>query len=190
LAPTQRANLVLSERRIERKRYDGAEERVRLARCEQFRFLFFRLRDGPNLCRRYCRAPPRLCPAGTAITPVRGSGIASRPKDSQIPPDLPPYYPNNLKPQTHLIIAEAVRKFPDQTHTLELCRYVISDLTPHFRTAVQGKTLRADLVFPNMGELLHYILVSNCHREDERPTARDWAKLKWLRIHRVNGGSA
>ena len=42
LAPVQRADLVLSERRIKRKGYDGAEQWVRLADGQQSRFLFFR----------------------------------------------------------------------------------------------------------------------------------------------------
>jgi hypothetical protein len=124
---------------------------------------------------------------------VGGLGIASyRPMATHIPPDLPPYYPNDLKPQTHLIIAEAVRKFPDQTHTLELCRYVISDLTPHFRAAVQGKTLRADLVFTNMGELLHYLLVSNCDNDDRRFRLEQEARKsdEWLKLSREVVGVA
>jgi hypothetical protein len=113
---------------------------------------------------------PAVTRALEPITALSGTGgrISSRPKPTQIPSDLPPYYPNDLKPQTHLIIAEAARKFPAQTHTLELCRYVISELIPHLRTAVRGKTLRADLVFPNVGELLHYLSVSNCENDDRR----------------------
>ena len=118
---------------------------------------------------------------------VRELGLSrAGPNSTQIPPDLPPYYPNDLKPQTHLIIAEAVRKFPDQTQTLELCRYIISDLTPHFRAAVLGKTLRADLVFPNMNELLHFSLVSNCENDDKRFRLKQEVRQsdEWLNLAR------
>jgi hypothetical protein len=109
--------------------------------------------------------PRLISKALPPITPVGGFAMASyHPKSAQIPLDLPPYYPNDLKPQTQLIIVEAVRKFPDQTRTLELCKYVISELTPLFRAAVQRGTLRADLALSEsggMGTLLHSVLVYN-----------------------------
>ena len=59
---------------------------------------------------------------------------------------------------------KGLRKFPDQTRTLELCKYVISELTPHFRAAVETETVRADLALSDsgMGGLLHSLLVHNC----------------------------
>ncbi|HEV2521803.1 MAG TPA: helix-turn-helix transcriptional regulator [Candidatus Acidoferrales bacterium] len=118
-------------------------------------------------------------------TVMRGAGLSvMSPKSTQIPSDLPPYYPNDLIPQTHLILAEAVRKFPNQTHTLELCKYVISKMTPYFREALQGETLRADLVFQNMDELLHYALVSNCDNGNQRFRLKQEARKsdEWLKL--------
>ena len=42
LPPAQRPNFILSERRVQRERYDGAEQRVGLARRQQSSFLLFR----------------------------------------------------------------------------------------------------------------------------------------------------
>jgi DNA-binding Xre family transcriptional regulator len=132
------------------------------------------------------------------ITPVRGTG-GSRPyspEPTQTPPYFPSYYPNDLKPQTHLIIAKAVRAFPDRTDTLELCRRVISGLTRHFRAAVQDKTLRADLVFPNIEQLIHYLLVVNCENDDKRFRLKQEVRKsdEWLKLTRevakAQGGSS
>jgi hypothetical protein len=93
-----------------------------------------------------------------------GLGLAPyRPKPTEVP-DLPLYYPNDLKLQTQLILVEAVRKFLDRARTGELCEYVISELTPHFRAAVLLGTLRADQALSEsggMGALLHSVLVYN-----------------------------
>jgi hypothetical protein len=126
-------------------------------------------------------------------TVVRGAGVSIvTPKPTQIPSDLPPYYPNDLIPQTHLILAEAIRRFPNQTHTLELCKYVISKMTPYFRGALQGKTLRADLVIENMEKLLHYVLVSNCDDENQRSRLKQEARKsdEWLKLVRETADEA
>lgn len=119
-------------------------------------------------------AKPRreVTKAPKPITQLSGTGGSTLPgpKLTQVPPDLPPYYPNDLKLQTHLIIAEAVREFPDQTHTPELCKCIITELTPHFRAAVQAGRMRADLALSDggMGSLLHSLLVYNCDNRNER----------------------
>jgi ribosome-binding protein aMBF1 (putative translation factor) len=135
----------------------------------------------------------RISQAPSPPTSVGGLGLSrTGPKSTQIPPDLPPHYPNDLKPQTHLIIAEAVKKFSDQTCALELCKCVISDLTPHLLAAVQDKTLRPDLVVTNMDELLHYLLVSNCDDENERFRLKQEARKsdEWLALVRVIADAA
>ena len=103
------------------------------------------------------------------MTSVRG-WPSSRPKPTQIPRDCPNYYPNDLIPQTQVIIAEAVRKFPEQMQTLELCKHVTSKMTPLFQGAVKAGTMRADAALSNsgMGGLLHSLLVYNCDNENER----------------------
>ena len=120
------------------------------------------------------------------IPPMRGGFRPARPKPAQIPLDLPPSYPNNLKPQTDVILGEAVRKFPLQTQTLQLCKFVISELTPHFCAAVQNKKMRADLVRSVLSELLHYVLVANCDDSSERFRLEQEAKKsdEWLKLAR------
>src|SRR5205814_343499 len=90
------------------------------------------------------------------------------PKPTQPLLNFPPYYPNALKPQTEVIILEAVKKFPVQKQALELCRFVISELQPHLCAAVQNKTQRADLALSEMGDLVQSLLVYNCDNSSER----------------------
>jgi hypothetical protein len=103
------------------------------------------------------------------ISPVRGWTI-SRPNPTQIPPDCPNNYPNDLIPQTQMIIAEAVKEFSEQTRTLELCKHVTSKMTPLLRAAVKTGTMKAHAALSNsgMGGLLHSLLVYNCDNENER----------------------
>jgi hypothetical protein len=97
---------------------------------------------------------------------VGGLGATySRSKPTQIPPDFPVYFPKELKARTALILAEAVRKFQYQTQTLELCKHVISEMTPHFCEAVANGTMKASMVLEEglggMGDLVRWLLVHN-----------------------------
>lgn len=129
--------------------------------------------------RRVTRAP---APASV----LRGGGFhaPSHSKPTQVVEDLPPYYPNNLKPQTRLIIGEAVRKFPLRTHVLELCQYIVSELTQHFSAVIQSKTLRPDQVEDTMNDLLHYILVRNSDNSDESFRIKENVRKsdEWLKL--------
>jgi hypothetical protein len=83
--------------------------------------------------------------------------------------DFPPYYPSDLIPLTTMIIGQATRKFPVQAQTFDLCKFVVSELTPHFCAAVRSGTLRSGgVALARMGELLHYLVVANCPRDSER----------------------
>ena len=113
-----------------------------------------------------------------------------------MPLGWPPYYPDDLKPLTTVIIGEALRKFSVQTQTLQLCKYVISTLTPHLCAAVQRKTLRADLALSVMGDLLHYLRVANCDDDNQRfrlhretMKSDEWLKLAG-EIARVHSAAA
>lgn len=112
--------------------------------------------------------------------------MVPRPRSTQIPPDLPAHYPDVLRVPTHVIMAEAVRRFSQQTHTLELCKWVISELTPVIRKAVGGLTMRPESVFSESGieGLLRYLLVYNCDRDDERyRLAQEVRKSdEWLKL--------
>ena len=108
--------------------------------------------------------------APAPIQPLRGGGIRRAPKPTEIPPDCPLYYPNELKTKTQVIFAEAVRKYTEQTQAPELCKYVISEMTPVFRAAVEDGTMKPDQVLSDSGMagLLHSLLVYNCDHDTER----------------------
>lgn len=68
-------------------------------------------------------SPKKTVPLTKAPRPpseVGGRGVIHGPKPTEIPRDLPVDYPRTLGVRTFVIIAEAVRKFPVQTQTLEL----------------------------------------------------------------------
>ena len=123
--------------------------------------------------------------APSPISPVGGSGTIHEPKPTEVISDLPVDYPRNLVARTFVVIGEAVRKFPVQTQTLELCKYVISELTPHFREALQNKVFRQDQALSRMHVLLHYLLVHNCD-EWRRPEIRKGVLKsdEWLALAR------
>lgn len=106
------------------------------------------------------------------IEPVNTSGGVgwSRPEPSQIPPDFPLYYPNELKPGTAVIRSEAAEKFPHQAQILELCKYFISKMTPLFREAAETGTMKAHEALGDSGMkgLVHSWLVYNCKHGNER----------------------
>lgn len=118
----------------------------------------------PQSIRHVSNAPP-------PPTEVRGSGWRPpSPKATHPLVDFPMNYPTHLMPQTTVIIGQAVKKFPVQPQTLDLLKYVTSELTPHFCAAVQNKTLRADLALSRMGDLVHSLSVYNC--DDQSATFR------------------
>lgn len=124
---------------------------------------------------------PKRRRAAEPIEPV-SPGFSSfalstrEPKPTHMP-DLPPYYANDLKPQTEIILVEAVRKFPNQTQTLEMCRYIFAKLTPHFHAAVLCGTVRADLALSDSKELLGSVLgCRNARRLDSEVRKSD----EWL----------
>jgi DNA-binding CsgD family transcriptional regulator len=94
-------------------------------------------------------------------------------------PDLPLDHAHDLKPRTKRILVEAVRKFPDHARIPELCKYIFSELTPHFCAAVQRGTLRADLALSDSEELLRSVLIKNDARqfEQELKKSDEWLGL-------------
>lgn len=124
--------------------------------------------------------------------PIELSGrgcIPPEPKPTQVLTDFPPYYPNDLKVQTTVIIGKALKKFPVQTQTLQLCKYVVSKMTPHFCAAIERKTLRADQALSSMSDLLHNLLVVNCGDSSPHAASEKRFRLKqeienseWLKL--------
>jgi hypothetical protein len=116
---------------------------------------------------------------------VGGRGVIHGPKPTEVLSDLPVYYPATLVPRTSVIIVQAVRKFPVQTQTLELCKYVISKLTPDFREALQNQVFRQHEAVSRMQDLLRSLLAHNCG--DGRRSELEKEVLKsdeWLTLAR------
>ena len=131
----------------------------------------------PQKRRPFSNAPPPIIPVG-------GGWRLPRPKRTQMPLDWPPNYPNDLIPQTTVIIGEELKEHPVQTETLQLCTSVISKLTPYFCAAVKSKTLRPDLVLYVMGGLLDCLLVYNCDDPSEmyRLKKKAMNSDEWLKL--------
>jgi hypothetical protein len=69
--------------------------------------------------------------------------------------DYPLYYPQHLVAATHVIIAEAVEKFP----TLDLIQYVVARMTPVMMRKTSG--VRADRVLAHIEALVDSILIQH-----------------------------
>lgn len=116
--------------------------------------------------RRISNCPP-------PIRPVGGSGLAPyRPKPTRIPPNPPSYFPSDLWPRTVVILAKAREMFPDETKALELCKYVISKMTPLFCEAVTTGEIGAGAVLSEghggMSDVLHSLLVYSDYHSSDR----------------------
>jgi len=108
---------------------------------------------------------------------------ATSQKHTEALSDLPLFYPKELKARTTLIIAAAVRTFPLQTQALEMCKHIISVLTPLLSAAIRNNELSARLTESAIGALLHRLLVHNsaasqrASRERELRRSDEWFKL-------------
>lgn len=131
---------------------------------------------------------PYVTRAPAPVPRLRGGWTPQTPKPAQIPPDCPPYYPCDLWPRTQVILAEAVRKFPKQTQTLELCKHVISEMTSHLLNIVQAGRVKAHQALSDsgMGGLLHSLLVYNCDSDNERFQLDQEARKsdEWMKLAR------
>ena len=135
----------------------------------------------------------RTVPVTKAPPPVRvvgGHGTVPGPKPTEVLSDLPVDYPRTLLARTFVIIGEAVRKFPVQTETVDLCKHVIAELTPHFRETLQNKVFRQDQALSTMYDLLHHLLVRNCDGEWRRSEIRKEVlrSNEWLALAREMAG--
>lgn len=125
---------------------------------------------------------PARRPASSAPQPLKpvGAGWTPTPsKPTQMPVDLPPYYPNGLTVRTWDAIEGSIKAFSNQDQVLEWCKKVMSELTPAFAAEVKAGRLRADLAPSTMSELLHSLLVVNCKESSE-----SWRELKMSKERR------
>jgi hypothetical protein len=112
-----------------------------------------------------------------------GGWIASTPQGLAQPEGFPPYFPNELKTQTEIVLRKAYRAFKTGPEIVDLCKHVIADLSPHLHAMVKEKTLRADLALRAMDGLMISQINWN-----SKPAQRDGLLQKvkvsdeWLRL--------
>jgi hypothetical protein len=91
--------------------------------------------------------------------------LVSRGRPTEVPASPPTYFPSDLWPQTNVILLEARQKYPTQAQTFELCKHVVSKLTPVFCEAVKAGKMKAEAVQRENGggmeDLLHSLLIYN-----------------------------
>ena len=130
------------------------------------------------------KAKPQVTKAPPPPRELGGGGwIPPTPKTLTRPPDFPTYYPIALKLQTELLLTEAYRKFGTRAETVDLCKYVISGLSPHLCATVRDKTLRADLALRAMDDLIRCQVYWNSDKA-ERDGLLQGIKVsdEWLRF--------
>jgi hypothetical protein len=118
------------------------------------------LRKGP-LHTRVSRAPKPPSIVGG------GAGYFA-PKPTEVPTSFPPYFPAVLKLKMQVILATAVKEFPDRSRLEQLCKDLVSKLTDLLCTAVRDGALKAHEAPDLLNELLHYVRVANCNSGNER----------------------
>ena len=112
----------------------------------------------------------------TGIMPGQFSGARPEsfrpPRPTQIPPNPPAHFPSDLWPEASVILFEARKQFPNQKYMLDLCKHIISELTPLYCGAVKAGKMEAATVlregFGGMLDILWSLLVCNGddpHRE-------------------------
>jgi hypothetical protein len=125
-----------------------------------------RLAQAPPVPRSAGGAAPAPMPQQTrAPRPpsiVHGRSSPPRVKATQPILEYPPGFPGYLHARTAVIIGGAVKKFPNQMQTRDLCAFVTAELSPHMLAAVDEKTLRSDMALTLMGELLRSLIACNC----------------------------
>jgi len=104
------------------------------------------LRQGPPESGSKQHAP--RAPKPPTMLSGTGGWTSPHPKPMQIPPNPPAFFPLDLWPKTCVVLAEAVKKFPNRNQQLaELCRHYISEMTPLFYEAMrEARCFRKDLV--------------------------------------------
>ena len=100
------------------------------------------------------------------IKPLRAWGsVHFGPKATEIPAGPPMYFPGDLWPKTNLILLEAQRMFPLRSQTVDLCKWVIAEMTTVLSNAVRENKMGANQAITEglggMADLLHSMLVHN-----------------------------
>jgi hypothetical protein len=108
----------------------------------------------------------KLTMAPAPPSEVRGLGLAPyQPKSTDVPHEPPMYFLSDLWPKTNVILLKAQREFPLQTQTFELCKRIVSEMTPLFVEAVRAGQMNPASVLREHGggmeDLLRLLLIRN-----------------------------
>jgi hypothetical protein len=122
--------------------------------------------DGDKDGQRKKETANRITRAPKPATSISGTGGWRHPqRRTEVPSNPPANFPEDLWLKTVSIFGKARTAFPDRTHTLELCKRVISEMTPLYCDVVKNGTMKASAVlrerFGGMPDLLHSLLVCN-----------------------------
>jgi hypothetical protein len=85
-----------------------------------------------------------------------------------LPTIFPPHFPSSLALKTRVVLADTVRQFPDRSKLESFCRELVSRLSEVLCGGVRAGVLEAHAVPDQLTDLLHYVLVANCERDNHR----------------------
>jgi len=111
----------------------------------------------------------------------RGTYLGFNP--TEVPTDLPPYYPATLEIRTKIILSQAAQKFPKQSHTAEMCRYIVAQLTPYCCMAVVSQAEQPTSVLFGVEQLLRLVRRMNCSTSEILQVEQDTLKsAEWINL--------
>jgi hypothetical protein len=114
---------------------------------------------------------------------VGGFGVYHGSKTTVVPSDLPPYYPASLEIGTRIILAKAAQKYPEQSQAAQMCKYIISEVTPHRCSAVSNSGEKPESVLLSVAELLRFIREQNCFASEKSQVEQNTLKsAEWLAL--------
>ena len=117
--------------------------------------------------------PPKASGISKAPKPptaISGTGdwAPAKPKPVELPTNFPPHFPSSLALRARVILADTAKRFPHRSKLDQFCKELVSKLTDLLCIGIQTEVLRAHAAPDELKELLHYVLVANCDRENER----------------------
>jgi len=115
------------------------------------------------------KTPTSRAPLVSAAPPppaaIRG-GYSHRPTPNRPLLNYPPEFPKELVARANVVIHDGIQKYKSQDQILDLCRYVIGELTPDLLKRFHAHQLQPHTLLEQMAELTRYLLNSNCSNND------------------------
>lgn len=110
----------------------------------------------------YARIPKPVVPLNTWS---RGSLEA---KGVELPTSFPPDFPSSLSLEARYILSRLAKDFPDRSKIEDLCKALVSEYAALLCTGVRSGVLPAHAGPDHLSAVIHYLLVANCDRDNER----------------------